>query len=131
VTILYNQSWGRERRKEFRRESTEAEKALWDVLRDRRLLDVKFRRQYGVGGYILDFYAPQLKFAIEVDGPIHDTNFSKDYDRIREEYLDDVGIEVIHVKNDDVLNSSAELIEQVTVILRERMARFPSLPRRG
>lgn len=131
MTILYNQAWGRERRKELRREATEAEKALWDLLRDRQILDVKFRRQYGVGGYILDFYAPQLKFAIEVDGPIHDTKFSKDYDRIRDEYLDDVGIQVIRVKNDDVLNYSVELIEQVKLILRERMDRFPSLPRRG
>ena len=57
----------------LRAEATDAERALWTILRDRRLGGVKFRRQHSVGPYILDFFCPALRLAIEADGGQHYT----------------------------------------------------------
>jgi len=131
MTQLYNQEWSRERRKELRRNSTEAEKVLWDVLRDRRLEGIKFRRQYGVGGYILDFYAARLKFAIEVDGMAHENAEARAYDKIRSEYLHGVGIEVKRFKNYEVLYNISGVRGWIIEAMNARLVQFPSLPRRG
>ena len=67
----------RELAKKYRREQTEGEKFLWEILRNRRLENYKFRRQYVLKGYILDFYCPQKKLCIEADGEHHYTEEGK------------------------------------------------------
>ncbi|MEK7751746.1 MAG: endonuclease domain-containing protein, partial [Acidobacteriota bacterium] len=60
-----------ERRRRLRREATDAESLLWRLLRGRQLAGEKFRRQHQVGPYILDYYCPSQKIAIEADGGQH------------------------------------------------------------
>jgi len=61
------------RRRKLRGDSTESENILWSALRNNKL-GVKFRRQYSVEGYVVDFYGPEKRLAIEIEGSIHDKN---------------------------------------------------------
>ena len=90
------------RAKEFRREPTPAESRAWEILRDRRLLGLKFRRQQIIDGFIVDFYCSQLKVVLELDGSVHNHPESHYYDTERTRHFTDKGITVIRVPNDDV-----------------------------
>lgn len=90
-----------QQRRELRRNQTKAEKILWDEVRNKKL-GTKFRRQFGIGPYILDFYAPSFKLAIEVDGKIHLKRDVRIKDKNREEYLIKCGISVLRFENEHV-----------------------------
>ena len=92
-----------ERRRELRRNQTDAEKAFWARVRNKQFFGVKFFRQYSVGPYILDFYCPALKLSIELDGGQHNQAESREYDAVRSEYLNAHGIEVVRYWNNEVL----------------------------
>jgi very-short-patch-repair endonuclease len=92
-------------RQTLRRQQTDAERKLWGVIRDRRLNGHKFYRQYSVGNYILDFYCPEKKLAIELDGGQHDEEEQKRADAIRTAYLNERGIKVIRFWNNEVLKN--------------------------
>ena len=99
---VYNKKDNIGKRKSLRRNSTEAEDILWEKLRGKQFMGLKFRRQYGIGEYIADFYCSKLKLVIEVDGEIHESIEAKEYDRIRYEYFSSLGIKTIRVKNHEV-----------------------------
>jgi very-short-patch-repair endonuclease len=86
--------------RQMRRKPTTSEAVVWEWLRDRKMLGLKFRRQVVIRGYIVDFYCPELAFAIEVDGPIH--GIYADLDRIRQERLERAGIRCIRIRNREV-----------------------------
>jgi len=109
----YNKRKMEERRKALRHKQTQAEAKLWDLVRNRRCLNVKFRRQYSVDYYILDFYAPEIKLAIEVDGGVHNINDQQEYDRNREEYLESFGISIIRFTNEEILTKREDVIRQI------------------
>lgn len=67
-------------RRDLRQNMTEAEKILWQRVRNKQLCGVKIRRQYGFGPYVIDFHAPKVNLAIEVDGKIHLTKEQKERD---------------------------------------------------
>ncbi|MFH1683877.1 MAG: endonuclease domain-containing protein [Candidatus Margulisiibacteriota bacterium] len=79
--------------RELRQRSTKAEQFLWQYLRDRRLFNKKFRRQHVFEGYVLDFYCPEDRLAIELDGPVHLKQ--KGYDEVRQDVIEDAGLEVL------------------------------------
>lgn len=91
------------RRRELRHNQTDAEKALWARLRNKQFHGIKFFRQYGIGPYILDFYCPKMKIAIELDGGQHNQCKIKRYDATRSKYLKAQGIEVIRFWDHEVL----------------------------
>jgi len=93
----------KQRRRELRRNQTETEKTLWAYLRKRQLYGMKFFRQYSIGPYILDFYCPTMKLAIELDGGQHNQGEKKEHDSARSEYLIAQGIDVIRFWNHEVL----------------------------
>jgi len=99
MTIVYNKSKNLEKRKLLRKEQTPQEVILWGRLR-RNTLGCKFKRQYSVGPYILDFYSPKNKLAIELDGSQHVIN--KDYDKERSKYLAVFGIRVLRFWNNEI-----------------------------
>src|SRR5579863_5796139 len=84
-----------------RHEPTPAEQILWEQLRRRRL-SVRFRNRHLIAGFMVDFYAPSVRLAIEVDGPIHDAQ--RDHDEARTMCLHALGVSVVRVRNDDVLH---------------------------
>ena len=92
------------RRRRLRRSRTTSEATLWSWLRAKRFAGFKFRRQYACGPYILDFYCPAHRLAIELDGGQHFAEGVQAYDERRTEYLRQLRIEVLRFPNDVVFN---------------------------
>ena len=113
MTILYNIKQMEEARRLLRKDQTQAEEILWDALRNRRLENKKFRRQYSVGNFVLDFYCTQERLAIEADGSVHDSRESQQYDMHRTEAINDIGIKVIRFKNEEILNDLPKVLERI------------------
>lgn len=108
--MIYNNPNTKEKRQNLRNNQTEAEKKLWKYLRGEQL-GVKFRRQYGIGNYIADFYCPKLKLVIELDGGQHYTKEGMEYDKIRENYMSSLGIKTIRFSNIDVMGNIEGVLE--------------------
>jgi very-short-patch-repair endonuclease len=88
----------------LRKEMTRAEKALWGILRSRKLHNFKFRRQHPVQSYIADFFCHQAGLVIELDGDIHENKDIAENDNERTAQLEAQGLVVIRFTNDEVLN---------------------------
>jgi very-short-patch-repair endonuclease len=95
------------RARSMRREPTRAEAILWEHLRDRRLGGFKFRRQYALDGFILDFCCAQSKLVVELDGASHIGR--EKYDRDRTIWLEVCGLEVVRYPNEMAFNALDEL----------------------
>jgi very-short-patch-repair endonuclease len=89
-----------QRANQLRQSLTPAERILWDRLRDRRLSGLKFRRQHPIGAFIVDFYCPAARLAIEIDGGIHLEQANADASRTQE--LEAQGYRVIRSTNEQV-----------------------------
>jgi very-short-patch-repair endonuclease len=107
MTQIFNRSSDTEKRRRLRRESPLAEQCLWLRLRNRQLMGYRFRRQYGIDPYVLDFYCPELKLAIEVDGDSHFE--AREYDRERQRYIESLGIRVLRFTNREVFEGLDDL----------------------
>src|SRR5438309_3683662 len=94
----------------LRRELSLPEKLLWTRLRGAQ---VRFRRQHPMGPYVLDFYCPAAKLAIEVDGAAHDFGTRPKRDEIRMDWLHGQGIEVLRIPATDVLADPDEIADAV------------------
>lgn len=127
--LKYNHPILKTRRQELRRNQTKVEGLLWDHLRDRQVRKLKVYRQYSVGSYILDFFLPAVRVAIELDGDHHSTREIKEYDGERELFLESEDIRVIRFKNDEVLNDVRKVVERIKqfITLREGYRGAPSL----
>ena len=89
--------------RKFRRNPTASERHAWQLLRNRRCMGLKFRRQQVIRGYIVDFYCAELHLALEIDGPVHfydELRFAYDLERL--ERLDELGIDVLRIRPQDV-----------------------------
>lgn len=108
----------RQRARNLRKNSTDAEKHLWFYLRANRL-GFKFKRQIPIGNYIVDFVCLEKRLIIELDGGQHlDNQF---YDTSRSEWLNAKGFKVLRFWNHDVLQQTASVLESIVQTLsRER-----------
>ena len=86
----------------LRSEMTEAEEALWAGLRRDGIRGMRWRRQHAIGRFVLDFYCPAHKLAVEVDGAVHDDPDQAARDAARTEALNQLGIRVVRVRNEEV-----------------------------
>ena len=103
--VVFNRKETQEKRKDLRKEQTEAEKQLWRQLRNKRMKGYKFYRQYGIGVYIADFYCPERRLVIEVDGGGHYSEEGMGNDEKRSKFLRGFGIRTIRFSNLDVLKN--------------------------
>jgi very-short-patch-repair endonuclease len=92
----------KQRARELRQPQTPAEQKLWALLRGRNLAGYKFRRQHPIGNFIVDFYCPQAKLVIEVDGDIHAAQ--QEYDAARTVWLQERGYRVIRFANREIFD---------------------------
>ncbi|USD63426.1 DUF559 domain-containing protein [Vibrio sp. SCSIO 43140] len=113
---LYNDSQQTGFRKQLRSNPTLAEARLWYYLR-RGQLGAKFRRQYGVGQYVLDFYSTEVRLAIEVDGDSHYSERGLASDVRRSEFLESVRIRVVRFTNQEVLEETTTVVEMIKGII--------------
>jgi very-short-patch-repair endonuclease len=105
--------------RELRLTQTDAEKLVWGMLRDRRFERLKFRRQHRLGDFIVDFYCPEIRLVIELDGKRHFTAEGALYDEYRTETLKAMGITVIRFENCDVLENPQIAEEELRRCVRE------------
>ena len=91
-----------------------AEVLLWSELKNKQLKGLKFRRQQGIGPYIVDFYCPNLKLAIELDGNSHfdDENIYK-YDKKRQKYIESFGITFLRFTNGNVYENLESVLNEI------------------
>ncbi len=86
-------------KRQLRANLTESERRLWSKLRSKQFCSLKFRRQHGIGPYILDFYCPEKNLAIEIDGDTHGEVKAKIYDEQRDKYLQELNVTVVRYTN--------------------------------
>ena len=94
-----------------RGEPTYAEKAMWKLLRDRRMGELKFRRQMPVAQYIADFCCPAAKLIVELDGGVH--VLRAESDAVRDAWLTKAGFTVLRFSNEAVLGTPDQVLEAV------------------
>jgi len=109
----------------MRREPTLAEEKLWERLRDRQLLGLKFRRQVQIDGYIADFCCRELRLVVEVDGKFHETQEQAAHDANRDAYLKIRGYAILRFPNEDVFLNSRSVLERIAYTARRLR---PDLP---
>jgi very-short-patch-repair endonuclease len=114
MTQRYNKSTEKEKRRRLRQNQTKAEALLWQKLRDRQIEGLKFRRQYSVECFVLDFYCPALRLAIEIDGESHQSEEAAAYDRDRQAFIEALGIRFLRFTNQEVYEHLDAAIEQIT-----------------
>ena len=114
--------------KRLRKESTPAEKILWEILRNRQVFKLKFRRQHPIGRYVADFYCHEINLVIELDGLIHEQKEIKQYDQERQKHLEDMGIRVIRFGNQDAISSPECVIDAVRKFLPSSLRGSPHEP---
>lgn len=114
---LHDQEGQTDLRRKLRSKLPPAEWLLWQELKNRGLKGLKFRRQHGLGNYILDFYCPKAKLAIELDGPSHDRKKAKIYDKQRDDFTKAFGIKTIRFKNEEVYNDMDKVLQRIRMQL--------------
>lgn len=98
---------------------TFAEIILWGYLKNKQLSGLKFRRQQGIGKYIVDFYCPSNKLAIELDGDIHFEKEVLKIDLLKAKYLKETGIKLIRFYNIDILNNIEYVLEKIKSVIQQ------------
>ena len=97
----------------LRTRQTSAESFLWQLLRNRQFLGLKFRRQHQFGDYVVDFFCREVGLAIECDGGVHEGNEQWQHDRTRDAWFVGHGIRVQRFSNKQVLNDTALVFEEI------------------
>jgi very-short-patch-repair endonuclease len=110
----------------LRKNSTPAEKILWEALRDHQL-DRKIRRQHVVGEhFIADLYHHHNRLIIELDGSIHDEPDQHEYDVFRQETLERLGYQIVRIRNEQIEND----LEATLDLIKESLNRPKPKPRK-
>jgi very-short-patch-repair endonuclease len=99
---IYNKKEFQARRRTLRNNMSKSEVILWSRLKNKQIRDERFLRQYSVDQYVLDFYCPRLKLAIEVDGDSHFMPRAEEQDTVRQNYIEVLGIHFLRFTNVDV-----------------------------
>jgi len=101
------------RTRQLRREQTIAEKHAWHLLRDRRALGVKFRRQVAIGDFIVDFYCDELRLVVEIEGDVPDRASTVQRDKALDRKLRYFGYQVLRFANAIIINDPDVLLEAI------------------
>jgi len=125
---IFNKKYNLGKRRKLRKNSTDAERLLWSKIRNKRLLGLKFYRQYGVGNYITDFYCHTLKLVIEVDGGQHYTDSGALNDKKRENYMTSHGIRTLRFSNTDILSNVDGVLDFLYITISEINEQKTKLP---
>ena len=99
--------------KSLRHTATDAENLMWQLLRTKRFMNLKFRRQHVIKPYIVDFYCHEIGLVIELDGSQHGADEIKEYDAVRTKSLEALGLTVVRYWNHDVLRRTDEVLEDL------------------
>lgn len=107
--------------RDLRQEMTPSEKKLWELVRRKQILGLKFRRQQVIDGFVADFYCHQAKLVIELDGGIHDIPEQQKRDDHRRNVFALRGLEEIRFKNKDIVENTDEVLRQINEKIKKRL----------
>ena len=99
--------------RQLRKKSTPQESKLWAILRNQDFDGLKFRRQYVIENYIVDFCCPEKRLIIELDGGGHNQKEQLELDKVRDKYLNDQGFKVLRIWNNDIDNNLEGVLEKI------------------
>lgn len=129
MTQLFNKLTEKEKRRILRKNTTASEKIVWTYLRRKQILGERFLRQFSIEFYVLDFYCPRLRLAIEIDGDSHFINQDAiDYDKERQAYIENFGIEFLRFRNAEVFADNDAVINIITQKVKEFQKGNPPRP---
>jgi very-short-patch-repair endonuclease len=120
MTEIFNKHQLTKRRQELRRNMTQSENILWSKIRRKQIEGLRFRRQYSVDAFVIDFYCPEVRLAIEIDGESHTRPEMQEYDAEREEIIKQYGISFVRITNDEVNNYLDEALDKVREASRKK-----------
>ncbi len=100
----------------MRHHATDAEHLMWELLRAKRFMNLKFRRQHVIKPYIVDFYCHEIGLVIELDGSQHGTDDAIEYDTERTTFLEALDLAVVKYWNHDVLRRTNVVLEDLCSI---------------
>ena len=100
--------------RQFRKNPTESEDLVWQMIRNRQIKNLKWRRKQVIDGFIADFYSAELNAVLEIDGSVHDADEAKEYDSYRTSIFESKGIRTFRLRNEDCDKQHlTELIENI------------------
>ncbi|HOW24682.1 MAG TPA: endonuclease domain-containing protein [Bacteroidales bacterium] len=98
---------------ELRIEMTQAEKILWEQLRNKQLLGFRFRRQHPIGEFVVDFFCYEVMLVIKLDGEVHHTSYQEERDRERTNILKNFGIIEVRFRNEEIMNDLDHVLAKI------------------
>ena len=128
-SVIYKNPLSEEKRalaKEFRKTPTPKENEVWQWIRNRRMFQLKWRRQQPINGYIADFYCAEAHAVLELDGEVHNNAHAQEYDAQRDHSFVSRGIRVFRMKNED---ASYENVKALMKYIREFTSPLSSMER--
>jgi len=127
MTEIFNKKSELEKLRLLRKNTTEAEKRVWIYLRRRQTCNERFLRQFSINQFVLDFYCPRLRLAIEIDGCVH---FADDdiiqYDIERQKFIETLSIQFLRFRNDDVFGDLDGIMKCIEIKVKELQSTNPS-----
>src|SRR3989344_6295266 len=116
MTQIFNKKSQTSKRRILRKNAPQAELALWLALRNRKIGGQKFKRQFSIGRYVVDFYCPEFNLVVEVDGNYHLSPETKNYDLDRQEFIESLGINFLRFSDKEVLENMDEVTNKIKLL---------------
>ncbi|QMS92204.1 endonuclease domain-containing protein [Nostoc edaphicum CCNP1411] len=119
MTHIYNKTSEKSKRQQLRNNMPPAERIVWAKIRGQQIEDCKFRRQYSIDAFVVDFYTPELKLAIEIDGESHYQDGIPEYDYERQAFLESKGTKVVRFTNQEIYQDLDGVLERIRQVICE------------
>ena len=120
MTRIFNRESEKRKRRDLRAALVPTESLIWKQIRNRQLLDCNFRRQFSVGPFIVDFYAPEIKLGIELDGGSHCEIGAAEADAKRQQFIESFGIQIVRFPNPEVYENMDGVLETLAQVIDAR-----------
>ena len=128
---IFNRTDAKEKRRVLRNNAPVSEATLWARLRREQIAGFRFRRQYSVGAFVIDFFCAELKLAVEIDGASHNGEEAQEYDLNRQAWIEQYGIQFLRFTNEQVhhdIESVLQVIDTTTTKIRSTVNAHPASP---
>ncbi len=113
MKYIHNKAALKSIRKELRNKATSAEATLWKYLKNSQMKGIKFRRQHSIGDYIVDFYCPSARLAIELDGAVHTYDTINERDRSKTVFLEKMNVQLLRFENKLVFTNLEAVLGEI------------------
>ncbi|MBI2326298.1 DUF559 domain-containing protein [Candidatus Collierbacteria bacterium] len=117
MTRIFNKTKETDKRRLLRDNATTAETVLWSQIRNKKLNGLKFRRQFSINNYVVDFYCSRLKLAVEIDDSVHKQKRVQKMDKIRQEQIESLGITFLRFTNVEIINEISKIKERILAFI--------------